>query len=319
MNLPSSSKDRHSGSVTAWTFCKALLSDHSFVVAAAILGLSAAGWTFTMDALHWSQMKTPVAWPAGVVVSEDFRWTNLPDRLGKYVLIDRRTNRQDPNTKADGEVVLDPETRDTLGVGRYEDAPRRAIRSSNWYSSRIYEDATWPLNSAFRFWQLDIIYYTGAAEKVEHVPDRCMVAGGYTPSGDRGKITCPASSVRGGWPASLDFVRAGFVKSGKNATPQGQEIAEYYTFILNGTGETSWERIRLHMATTPWEKHCYFAKIQFTPLEARGGQLKASLVSDLGACDRAAQSFVNAFLPEVLRSLPTSAKIDELNNGRNQK
>jgi hypothetical protein len=317
MNQPSPSKDKPS--VTLWAFCKVLLSDRSFVVAAGILGLMAAGWTFTMDALHWSQMKTPVAWPAGVVVSEDFRWTNLPEHLGKYDLLDQRTNKSNSQAKPFGEMVLTREIRDTLGVGRYEDAPRRPMRSSNWYVSRVYEDPSWPTNSPFRYWQLDVIYYTGAAEKVEHVPDRCMIAGGYEPSGDHGKITCPSRGPSGGWANSQDFVRAGFVKRGENATPQGYEIVEYYTFILNGQNETSWERVRWHMATTPWEKHCYFAKIQFTPLAVRGGKLEASLVSDIGACDRAAQSFVNAFLPDVLRALPTSAKIDELNTGRNHK
>lgn len=310
----------HDESPTGFQAVVRALKDRQFMVAAVLLGITAVAWPFTLSALKWVQEKTPVAWPKGtydgrpwaVEVSEDFRWINMPTRFGKYI-------QGTPYPKFNGEIVLPVDIRDTLGVGRYEDAPRRATRSSNWYVSRIYEDPTQPANTAFRYWQLDVTYYTGSAEKVEHVPDRCMVAGGYVPSGDRGTITCAYSGPRGDWPSSQEFVRAGFVMTGKNATAQGCEVVEYYTFILNGKNETSWERIRLHMATTPWEKHCYFAKIQFTPLALAGGQLKASLVSDLGACDRAAQAFVNAFLPDVLRALPPSAKIDELNNGRNHR
>jgi hypothetical protein len=259
------------------------VKDRQFLVAVVLLGVTAVAWPFTIAALKWTQIKTPVAWPAGIKVSEDFRWTNLPDRLGKYVVFDRRPNKQDPNTKANGEIVLSAETRDTLGVGRYEDAPRRAARSSNWYVSRIYEDPSWPMNSPLRFWQLEIVYYTGAAEKVEHVPDRCMIAGGYVPSGNRANVNCKTAGTGSDWPDSQEFVRTGFVTTGKNSTPQGYEVAEYYTFILNGTNETSWERVRLHMATTPWEKHCYFAKIQFMPMMPTAEGWKPSLVSDL-AC-----------------------------------
>jgi hypothetical protein len=254
-------------------------------------------------------MKTPVAWPAGVQVSEDFRWTNLPARLGKYTLVDRRANRSAPGALATGEIVMPAEIRDTLGVGRYEDAPRRGARSSNWYVSRKYEDTSEMPESPLRYWQLDVIYYTGAAEKVEHVPGRCMLGAGFAYAGGEENVPFSSSGVGHDWPSNLKFSRGRFVRTGKNATPQGYEVIEYYTFVLNGKYETSWEQVRWHMATTPWEKHCYFAKIQFAPL---------GLVSDLGACDRAAQSFVNAFLPEVLRSLPTSARIGEL-NGRNHK
>ncbi len=281
------------------------LKDRQFMVAAVLLGLTAAAGPYIIAAKNWSQVKTPVAWPKGVTVSEDFRWTNLPDRLGKYVLIDRRTNKQDPNTRASGEIVLPVETRETLGVGRYDDAPRRAARSSNWYVSRIYEDPTQPPDSPFHYWQLDVTYNTGSAEKVEHVPDRCMLGAGYVPSGPRPNVPF-AADVSGGWEKAQRFVRAGFVQGGKHPSPPGWgEVIQYYTFLLNGANEPSWERVRLHMATTPWEKHCYFAKIQFMP---------KGWVRDVAACDRAAQSFVNAFLPEVLRALPTSAKIDELNH-----
>jgi hypothetical protein len=290
---------------------KGLLRDRSFVAAVVILGLTATVWPFTISALHWAQEKTPIAWPRGardgqpwaVEVSEDFRWTNLPTRLGKYV-------QGSPYPNSNGEIVLPKETRDILGVGRFNDAPRRATRSSNWYVSRIYEDPGQSQGSPFKYWQLDVIYYTGSAEKVEHVPDRCMLAGGFVPFGPRVNVSFASDGIGSDWPKDHQFVRAGFTRGGDKPTPKEFQVVEYYTFVLNGVDETSWERVRLHMATTPWEKHCYFAKIQFTPL---------GYVSDLAACDRAAQSFVNAFLPEVLRALPTRDAVQRLNSGRNHK
>jgi hypothetical protein len=287
-----------------------MLSDRQFVVAVAILGLTAAAWPLTISALKWSQIKTPVAWPAGVEVSDDFRWTTLPARLGKYVLVDKRTNKQDPKTKAEGEIVLPGDVRDILGVGRYADAPRRANRASNWYISRRYENTSELPNSPLRFWQLDVTYYTGAAEKVEHVPGRCMLGAGFSYAGAEENVSLSSEGVSRDWETGLKFSRGRFVRTGKNPTPKGYEVVEYCTFMLNGKNESSWERVRWHMASTPWEKHCYFAKIMFAPM---------GLVTDVAACDREAQSFVNAFLPEVLRALPTSAKIVELNSGRSHK
>ena len=307
MNTQTQPERRTPKFVANWACCKAIFSDRQFLVAAAILGLTAAAWPVTISALKWSQIKTPVSWPAPVQVSEDFRWTNLPARLGKYVLVDKRANKLASNTQADGEIVLPKDVRDILGVGKYEDAPRRATRSSNWYVSRRYEDTSEPPTSPLRFWQLDVTYYTGAAEKVEHVPGRCMLGAGFTYSSAEENVVLSSDGVSQDWAKDLKFSRGRFVRTGKNPTPKGYEVVEYCTFILNGKNEPSWERVRWHMASTPWEKHCYFAKIMFAPV---------GLVSDCGACDRAAQSFVNAFLPEVLRALPTSAKIAELNSGR---
>jgi hypothetical protein len=84
-------------------------------------------------------------------------------------------------------------------------------------------------------------------------------------------------------------------------------MIQYYTFSLNGQNETSWKQVRLHLATSPWEKSCYFAKIQFGP---------AYPVTDTQACDRAAADFVKNFLPDVLQALPVNATIQKLNSGR---
>jgi hypothetical protein len=103
------------------------------------------------------------------------------------------------------------------------------------------------------------------------------------------------------WGKKVAFTRAGFGRRGVNG-----QIVQYYTFSLNGYNEPSWKKVRWHLATSPWEKYCYFAKIQFAPIAP---------VTDLAATDRAAEQFVREFLPHVLKALPSSSQVELLNAG----
>lgn len=48
------------------------------------------------------------------------------------------------------------------------------------YISRTYEDTSWPENKPGRLARLHVAYYTGTADTVPHVPERCFTAAGAT-------------------------------------------------------------------------------------------------------------------------------------------
>ena len=53
----------------------------------------------------------------------------------------------------------------------------------------------------------------------------------------------------------------------------------------------------------PWVKHSYYAKIEFSPVNA---------ITDVARADAAAQEFVREFLPNVIDALPTRETIKRL-------
>lgn len=265
--------------------------------------------------MYW---KYPVPWPEGCRISDDFRLTSLPQAFSppddrgpgkttRYQMVtadgvlfhDPETHKPIRDGKPDGEIIWDEDDRKVLDVGTYLDAQLYSKRSSNWYVGRIYEDLKAPLRSTLRLWQLDLTYYTGKMENVAHVPGRCMIAGGAEPAGPEVELEWKVPVSNSDW-RTVRVMRARFTDG---ETPG--EFVQYYTFCLNGLNEPSWLRVH-SVAKMPIHDHCYFAKIQFAPRYP---------VTDLAACDRAAQSFFNAFLPEVLQALPTKADVEKLNAG----
>lgn len=288
-----------------------VFADGHFTMAAILMLATAMLWPTVIAAMQWTMVKYPVAWPEGAVVSKDFRLLTLPHKFGKYSIVEDGKFDVGPDGKRirdgqpDGEIKFPAEERLVLGVGTHDDGPRLAERKSNWYVSRIYVNTAEPENSALRHWRLDVSYYTGATDSVAHVPGRCMVAAGAVPSGGERQLDFDLGPAGGTWGSKVALTRAGFVRGNKFFG----EIVQYYTFSLNGINEPSWKRVRLHMASSPWEKNVYFAKIQFGP---------ARPVSDLTSCDQAAREFMAAFLPEVLRQLPSEETLRELNGKTKQ-
>lgn len=288
-----------------------VLTDRQFVIAAIILAAVALGWSATVRTLRWAMLKEAIAWPAGVEVSPDFRLTSLPPVLGKFVLAPDGVLQRDPRTRKpildgqpDGEIILTEDVLKELGVGTPADKPRLATRSSNWYLSRFYIDRTSPppLNA----WVLQLTYYTGMLDRVPHIPERCMTAAGATLA-DKKVVTFDLGQ-KTPWGSQIKLVRVIFQK--KDNAGRVDQHFQYYTFSLNGANEPLYEKVRWSLAATPWERYCYFSKIQFSPAFPVTGDVKAEQV------DQAALEFVKGFLPEVLKALPMSAEVEASNAGR---
>jgi hypothetical protein len=62
-------------------------------------------------------------------------------------------------------------------------------------------------------------------------------------------------------------------------------------------------RVRAELATKPWIRHSYFAKVQFLPLQA---------VRNLDEADAGARDFAANVMPSILFMLPMPADVKQL-------
>lgn len=281
-----------------------------FGVCAGVLLVTAVGWSWAVNVLKLAMYKEPVPWPAEVRVDpKDFRLLSLPAKFGPYeqVLADGELERQ-ANGAPDGEIVFAADQMEMLKIGTPIDEARVAQRRSNWYVARIYRDTRRSPRDPMAYWRLEMFYYTGALDKVPHVPERCAVAGGAQMVGST-TIEFDVPAARRPWDRPIPFRRTVFEMIDR-ASQSKRQNAEYYTFSLNGQAESSWEQVRWTLSTSPQMKYCYFAKVQFGPL----GE-----VSDLADTDEAARAFVGSFLPSVLYTLPMPEDVAALSDTpRNQ-
>jgi hypothetical protein len=132
---------------------------------------------------------------------------------------------------------------------------------------------------------LHVAYYTGAVDTVPHIPDRCMVAGGFDPVGRR--------------EAMLDLgereLRCSFVQFQERSQGAPVTLSVAYLFQVNGDYEydaITGVRKRLQDLR---ERHAYFAKIELMTQD-RGGKADASLA--------AMSDFLSHALPEIEKVLP---------------
>jgi hypothetical protein len=266
----------------------ALLGDRRFIIATVLMAVTAAGWDMTMRGLKWAMYKDPVPWPAAVEVTSDFRLKSLPATLGPYRILEGEK----------GDAVLNEDLLEQLKIGTALDKSRVAQRQSNWYSVRYYVLANVKSHTPYGAWRLEIYYYTGGLDKVPHVPERCLAAGGATVTGSD-NVNVEIAGIPAPW-NKFDIERTRF-----DATEQGltRQQVVYYLFSLNGQPENSWENVRATLSL-PWVRHCYFAKMQFAPL--------VDNVSDLEEADQAAREFLRTVLPAVLQQLPTAADVQKL-------
>jgi exosortase len=180
--------------------------------------------------------------------------------------------------------------------------------------------------------QLHLAYYTGQVDAVPHVPDRCMVAGGYVPLTAE-PVTLPMAIDTSAWGEdeaekldgvpypvvehwdtlreTMEIIRLPLgdfeLRSTEFSHPKlgDEHIFAGYLFVANGKTTAYPERIRM-IAFDPSEKFAYYCKIQFT---TRGGrQFTMEQFNDL------ASDFLSKALPEIMRCLPDWAEVAQEKN-----
>ncbi|MHC4561188.1 MAG: hypothetical protein ACYS8X_00265 [Planctomycetota bacterium] len=269
----------------------------AFIVAMVVIGLCAGG----VKLVGWVE-KLPVVWPQGVEVDDAFRNLSLVQSAGPFQIVEPGDPKHLSNDEHDGaDRIFKSDLMSLLGIGGAADRRRYPLRQSNWYISRIYVDSrATGRNSPFRYWRLDVYYYTGLRDSVPHVPEICQEAGGATVTSENVFFDIPAGTSP--WRERVGFRRVISERTARNGT--SARAVEYYIFSVNGRplNERIDTRIALNMPTV---RHSYFAKIQFGPIPDR-------TIRDIEEVDRRAEEFMQHLLPHVLGMLPTKEDIRKL-------
>jgi exosortase/archaeosortase family protein len=191
------------------------------------------------------------------------------------------------------------------------------------YLTRIYQST----NSFLPPVQLHVAYYTGQVDAVPHIPDRCMVAGGFVPLTPE-PLTLPLAIDKSKWvedeTENLDGIPYQIVKQEEEMIrlPFGEfelrttefshpqigtdHVFAGYFFVANGKTTAYPERIRL-LAFDRSSQYAYYCKIQFT---IRGDRdFTTEQFVDI------VSTFTSAMLPEIMECLPDWA---EVNSSANQ-
>jgi len=254
-----------------------------FVIAVTILVLSAVSLEVAVGQLNVYLHK------AAVLPRKDF--SVIPTRIGDWQMI--------------GEDV------------RFDAAGVEAL-GTDLYLSRTYRNR----DSELPHVQLHLAYYTGQVDAIPHVPDRCMVAGGYIPLTPE-PLTLDLEVNQSNWKLDtvneLDGSPYPFVWGRNTVTQdderirmpignfqlrttqfshpklQNKQIYAGYFFVANGKTTAYPERIRL-IAFDPSEKHAFYCKIQFTTVASRSFEAEnfREVVS----------VFTSEALPEIMKCLP---------------
>ncbi len=259
-----------------------------FIIAVVILGVSAVGLQVAVGQLNVYLHKDAVH------PRKDF--SVIPTRFGDWTTV--------------GEDI------------RFDAAGVEAL-GTDVYLSRTYRNRDSEIPSV----QLHLAYYTGQVDAIPHVPDRCMVAGGYIPLTPE-PLTLDLDVDQSSWELDEDQTLNGTpypIVWGKHAVTQEAEMTRMplgdfqlrttqfshprhqneqiyagYFFVANGKTTAFPERIRL-IAFDPSQKHAFYCKIQFTTVASRS--------FDTENFREVVSAFTSEVLPEIMKCLPDWAEV----------
>lgn len=263
----------------------------AFVAACIVLGVSGIGFRFAIAHLNVHLRKMPVE------LREHF--SRIPRHLGEW--------------RAHGtDRALDATIEETLGTDQYLD--RTYVRET--------EDKTIAMN-------LHVAYYTGIIDAVPHVPDRCMVAGGFVAQGQPFYVDLPMEI--GGWEVDADHTHLSSgqpypvvtfadritgrpkqvrmpigefrMRTTEFSLPSqpGARVFAGFFFIANGQVTASPYAIRA-LAFDRTDRYAYYCKIQFTMI--------GDSDLDVASFSEHVADLAEQVLPEIMRCLPDWAEVE---------
>jgi hypothetical protein len=167
-------------------------------------------------------------------------------------------------------------------------------------AQRVHND--WRLKNYNSVVNLAVTYYTGKADTVPHVPDRCMVADGFQPSSYDVKEWLLGDEA----PGKPRKVPVRFIDFEDQTARGAQNRCVTYFFHANGAYTDSPLVVRQQLQDL-FQRYGYFAKIEvMTLLQPRPGTTEKDPQrdGDRKVASAAVQRFLTAALPEVERILP---------------
>jgi hypothetical protein len=266
-----------------------------FVLAFAILGVSALGLNFATDYLKLHYRKQAVSMRVSALDGAD----GIPDHFGKWVQIDV-------------DKPLDPTTKEILGTSKY--VFRRYVNSEVVGPARVRSvlaaddrnKAIAQLQAEFpqAVMHVSVTYYTGLVDTVAHIPDRCFLADGFEVSRydtHRGRVL---GTYADGSPRTLDYRLINFEDESGRARGAANVA---YLFNVNGHYESDPLGVRRSLQNL-FERYGYYAKVEvMAPAQPpRAGQTaEEALRESTGAME----DLLSSLLPEVERCLPDWAAL----------
>ncbi|QDU70256.1 exosortase/archaeosortase family protein [Mucisphaera calidilacus] len=176
--------------------------------------------------------------------------------------------------------------------------------------NRYLADA--PVGSMVR---LHVAYYTGTADTVPHVPERCFIAGGLVARGggyplvtlDRSRLTRDIensdylATLPDGQTARIpdaEFTMRQFTYGTEDRPDQDMHVL--YVFAANGEFAETAERVRL-LAFNPTDRYSYYCKIELQPIG----------VADPNRAVETVTRALDDMLPHVMAALPDWIEVTE--------
>ncbi|KPK84706.1 MAG: hypothetical protein AMJ81_04935 [Phycisphaerae bacterium SM23_33] len=273
-----------------------------FGVAAALLLAAAAGFHVAVRLLRIHLVKAAVPLPEAARL--DGHWlANFPQALGPDIL--------GPDGRRVPRYVLAPD-----GYRKLTEDVLRELGTTkhrlNWYYSAFYRDnqVTSIRAEDQRYFILDVTYYTGLVDPVPHIPEICLLAGGFAPlPGESASLTLELPDLPEPWREwrQIKVRRAAYAL--KDTFGAAVKSAQYYVFSMNGEATDSRSRVRWDL-TWPTRNYCYFAKIQAAP-----GRPEASAA----ASDEVSLEFLRHAIPAALRFLPSADDVKRLEDSGKQR
>lgn len=208
------------------------------------------------------------------------------------VQLDRLSHNLGTWTLVSEEPPLSPEMEQELGT--------------KTYLSRIYKDTSMSIGEKAPYMRLHLTYYTGTADTVPHIPERCFSGAGMIRAG-RGKTELKLSGDHliqrddGSWAAPsiygpvrlpTNHFKASIFTFHKPNQPNRKSNVIYF-FSANGKYLSTPQHVRLQ-GFDPTDIYSYYCKIEL-------------LIPDVSDWDKAterAEQFLSLALPEIMVCLP---------------
>jgi hypothetical protein len=268
-----------------------------FFVASGVLLVAALGLNFAVQALQLHFKKEPV--PMRLRFGDA-----MPPRIGDWVQVARNDSMDADMLQALGtDQYLFCKYVNAKALGLTPEAAEKELagksfeEQSKWLDQALARQAGGGrLRSAMPVVSLGLSYYTGKADTVAHIPERCYVADGYD----------PVNPTSESW--ELDAGRSVPVRriTFENQVASSQRLPCNVAYFFNTNGEYESDSLRVRAKLQDlFARYGYYAKVELMCVAPQGQDQEAW---------RHMRDFLSAALPRVEQALPVWAEYRDRKN-----
>jgi hypothetical protein len=273
---------------------KQSLQRGAFVAVIVVLGASALGLNATVSflKLHFKKQPLPLA-----VRSLTDSTEGMPVQLGHWISVspDEAINPEIQQTLMTAQYLF----RDYADTRRWPKEQLLALRDKS-KDEREAAIASMQAQSPQSILRVAVTYYTGLADTVAHIPERCYVADGFDVSSYETHYAVCGSHADGS-PRAISFRLINF----EDQTARGRVGRDVgYLFHVDGAYESDSLIVRNRLASLR-ERYGYYAKVELMTTAPPGHDEQHAL-SQAAMID-----FLTVALPELERMLPDWKRVHE--------